>query len=100
MRRQVSHLKRLVDDLLDVSRIASGKLQVELRPLDLAELARQTVAALPGQPLVLEAPAGSGSTATTTAWPRCSATCCRTPPASAAARPASCCAERDAGRRY
>jgi signal transduction histidine kinase len=57
MRRQVSHLKRLVDDLLDVSRIASGKLQVELRPLDLAELARQTVAALPGQPLVLEAPA-------------------------------------------
>lgn len=56
MRRQVSHLKRLVDDLLDVSRIASGKLQVELRPLDLAELARQTVAALAGQPIVLDAP--------------------------------------------
>ncbi|WP_296947631.1 ATP-binding protein [uncultured Massilia sp.] len=56
MRRQVSHLKRLVDDLLDVSRIASGKLQVELRPLDLAELARQTVAALSGQPVVLDAP--------------------------------------------
>jgi signal transduction histidine kinase len=56
MRRQVSHLKRLVDDLLDVSRIASGKLQVELRPLDLAELARQTVAALPDQPVALQAP--------------------------------------------
>ncbi|MFK3737035.1 hybrid sensor histidine kinase/response regulator [Massilia sp. TN1-12] len=57
MRRQVSHLKRLVDDLLDVSRIASGKLQVDLRPLDLAELARQTVAALPDQPIGLQAPA-------------------------------------------
>lgn len=57
MRRQVSHLKRLVDDLLDVSRIASGKLQVDLRPLDLAELARQTVAALPDQPIALRAPA-------------------------------------------
>jgi signal transduction histidine kinase len=56
MRRQVSHLKRLVDDLLDVSRIASGKLQVDLQPLDLAELARQTVAALPDQPIALEAP--------------------------------------------
>ncbi len=56
MRRQVSHMKRLVDDLLDVSRIASGKLQVELRPLDLADVARQTVAALPGQPIALEAP--------------------------------------------
>ena len=57
LRRQAGHLKRLVDDLLDVSRIASGKLQVELRPLDLAELARQTVAALPDQPIALEAPA-------------------------------------------
>jgi len=56
MRRQVSHLKRLVDDLLDVSRIASGKLEVQLRPLDLAEVARHTVAALPGQPLTLDAP--------------------------------------------
>nr|WP_314542958.1 ATP-binding protein [uncultured Massilia sp.] len=57
MRRQVSHLKRLVDDLLDVSRIVSGKLQVDLRPLDLAELARQTVAALPDQAVALQAPA-------------------------------------------
>lgn len=56
MRRQVTHLRRLVDDLLDVSRIASGKLAVDLRPLNLAELARHAVAALPGERILLEAP--------------------------------------------
>jgi signal transduction histidine kinase len=61
MRRQVTHLKRLVDDLLDVSRIASGKLQLELRPLNLAETVRHAVAALPGHAITLEAPdAGLG----------------------------------------
>jgi signal transduction histidine kinase len=57
MRRQVTHLKRLVDDLLDVSRIASGKLQLELRPLDLADTVRHAVAALPGPAVTLDAPA-------------------------------------------
>lgn len=33
--RQVTHLTRLVDDLLDVSRITRGKLQIELHDLDL-----------------------------------------------------------------
>jgi len=56
MRRQVTHLKRLVDDLLDVSRIASGKLQLELRPLNLAETVRHAVAALPGAAIDLQAP--------------------------------------------
>jgi signal transduction histidine kinase len=56
MRRQVAHLKRLVDDLLDVSRIASGKLQLELHSLDLADTVRHTVAALPGHGIVLDAP--------------------------------------------
>jgi signal transduction histidine kinase/ActR/RegA family two-component response regulator len=56
MRRQVTHLKRLVDDLLDVSRITSGKLRLELRPLNLAETVRHVVSALPGQAIVLEAP--------------------------------------------
>lgn len=40
--RQVGHLARLVDDLLDVTRIANGKLQVERRPVDLKELAQRT----------------------------------------------------------
>jgi signal transduction histidine kinase/CheY-like chemotaxis protein len=56
MRRQVTHLKRLVDDLLDVSRIASGKLQLELHPLNLAETVRHAVAALPGHAITLDAP--------------------------------------------
>jgi CheY-like chemotaxis protein len=56
MRRQVTHLKRLVDDLLDVSRIASGKLQLELHPLDLADTMRHAVAALPGHAVTLDAP--------------------------------------------
>jgi signal transduction histidine kinase/ActR/RegA family two-component response regulator len=56
MRRQVRHLKRLVDDLLDVSRISSGKLQLELGPVNLAEVARESAAALPGQGIEVEAP--------------------------------------------
>ncbi len=56
MRRQVTHLKRLVDDLLDVSRIASGKLQLELHPLDLADTVRHAVAALPGNAISLDVP--------------------------------------------
>ena len=34
--RQVRHLARLVDDLLDVSRITSGKIQLRKEPVDLA----------------------------------------------------------------
>jgi len=34
--RQVTHLTRLVDDLLDVSRITSGKLTLQKEPLELA----------------------------------------------------------------
>lgn len=36
--RQVHHLTRLVDDLLDVSRIARGKLTLEERDVDLADV--------------------------------------------------------------
>jgi signal transduction histidine kinase len=36
--RQVTHLTRIVDDLLDVSRITSGKLSLERERLDLAQL--------------------------------------------------------------
>ncbi len=41
--RQVSHLARLVDDLLDVSRISRGKVLLRKERLDLAELVRDTV---------------------------------------------------------
>jgi len=56
MRRQVNHLRRLVDDLLDVSRIASGKLQVELKPVNLAEIVRHAVAVFPGVRVELQTP--------------------------------------------
>ncbi|WP_272428115.1 ATP-binding protein [Polyangium jinanense] len=36
--RQVQHLVRLVDDLLDVSRIARGKIELRRRPLPLAQV--------------------------------------------------------------
>ncbi|MFC5509537.1 ATP-binding protein [Massilia jejuensis] len=57
MRRQVNHLKRLVDDLLDVSRITSGKMQLELRALNLADVVRHATASRPGAPIALTAPA-------------------------------------------
>ena len=56
MRRQVNHLKRLVDDLLDVSRITSGKMQLALQPLNLADVVRHAVTSRPGQPVALTAP--------------------------------------------
>jgi signal transduction histidine kinase len=36
--RQLSQLTRLVDDLLDVSRISHGAIELQLRPVDLAEI--------------------------------------------------------------
>ena len=62
----MGHLARLVDDLLDVTRIANGKLQIERRAMDLGGVARRTAEdhralfdargvalelALPGEPL-------------------------------------------------
>jgi two-component system CheB/CheR fusion protein len=56
--RQVGHLARLVDDLLDATRIANGKLQVERRPLDLREVAQRAAedhrAVLAAREVVLE----------------------------------------------
>ena len=42
--RQVQLLSRLVDDLLDVSRVTSGKVTLVRQPIDLAELVRNAVA--------------------------------------------------------
>jgi signal transduction histidine kinase/ActR/RegA family two-component response regulator len=41
--RQVRHLARLVDDLLDVSRISRGKVRLRLERLDLSALVRSAV---------------------------------------------------------
>lgn len=69
MSRQVRHLSRMVDDLLEVSRIRQGKIRLLRQPLDLGPLVTQTVEAarslfsqyerrlavvLPAEPLVVE----------------------------------------------
>ena len=67
--RQVSHLTRLVDDLLDVSRIAVGKITLQRKPLDVSQVVNGAVEAsrplidsrghqltvvLPSEPLLIE----------------------------------------------
>jgi PAS domain S-box-containing protein len=42
LERQVNHLSRLVDDLLDLTRVSRGKIELRREPLDLAELAART----------------------------------------------------------
>jgi PAS domain S-box-containing protein len=39
IQRQTSHLSRLVDDLLDMARVTSGKIGLQAQPVDLHELA-------------------------------------------------------------
>jgi PAS domain S-box-containing protein len=41
--RQISHLVRLVDDLLDVSRLAQGKIELRRERCSLSQIVRQTV---------------------------------------------------------
>jgi PAS domain S-box-containing protein len=48
--RQVSHLTRLVDDLLDVSRIAVGKITLQRKPLDVSQVLTGAVEA--SRPLI------------------------------------------------
>lgn len=43
MQRQVKHLSRLVDDLFDASRVASGKISLELKKLPLPDVVRRSV---------------------------------------------------------
>ena len=60
---QVTRLHRLIDDLLDVSRIATGSLELELEQVDLAEVANEVglrfedEAARLGSPIAVRAPA-------------------------------------------
>ncbi len=43
MERQVDHMVRLVDDLLDVSRITRGKIELRKEPVELAAVVRRAV---------------------------------------------------------
>jgi signal transduction histidine kinase len=43
IQRQVDHLVNLVDDLLDVSRITSGKVRLQKRPVELREVAQKAI---------------------------------------------------------
>ena len=43
MQRQLTQMVRLIDDLLDVSRISTGRLELRMEPLDLVEVLRSAV---------------------------------------------------------
>jgi two-component system, sensor histidine kinase len=43
LQRQLAHLVRLIDDLLDVSRVSTGKLSLKVETVELVELLRATV---------------------------------------------------------
>ena len=57
LQRQTAHLTRLVDDLLDASRVSQGKIEIDRRPLEFAALVRrvavQVVGSSPGHRLDL-----------------------------------------------
>ena len=48
IKRQVIHLKRLIDDLLDAARIRAGKIVLERRPVNLAEAVEQALTVVRG----------------------------------------------------
>jgi PAS domain S-box-containing protein len=57
--RQVSHMGRLVDDLLDMGRVVTGKIALDLHPLDLGRLVASCMSAMRsgrGGTLALELP--------------------------------------------
>src|SRR6185436_4239892 len=43
MNRQMQHLTRLVEELLDVARISQGKIQLNREPVDLAAVIAQSI---------------------------------------------------------
>jgi len=46
MNRQLNHMVRLIDDLLDISRVSRGLLELKKTPLDLSEIVAATVESL------------------------------------------------------
>ena len=83
MKRQVQHLVRLVDDLLDVSRIMRGKVQIRMQRLPLSEVidrgleTAQPLIASQGHELIVGHPRGADLDRRRpgAAWPRCSPIC-------------------------
>ena len=63
--RQARHLARLVDRLLDVTRLSAGDLGLERANVDLGEIAREVVARFEDRPT---------SASSSADWPRCAAT--------------------------
>lgn len=47
---QIGHVKQLINDLLDVERVVSGKIRLQREPLDMAEAVRRAVATVTGDP--------------------------------------------------
>ncbi|MBK9263159.1 MAG: PAS domain-containing protein [Polyangiaceae bacterium] len=43
IKRQTTYLTRIVDDLLDITRVTRGKIQIEKRPLELGAIVQRTV---------------------------------------------------------
>ncbi|HZC08397.1 MAG TPA: GAF domain-containing protein [Ktedonobacterales bacterium] len=58
--RSLSRLTRLVDDLLDVSRVRAGKLELRIEPVELTDIVRDAVEeqrlAIPDRQILLELP--------------------------------------------
>ncbi len=52
LQRQLKHLKRLIDDLLDVTRITSGRVQLQREAIDLKNVIEHSIDA--AQPLIAE----------------------------------------------
>jgi CheY-like chemotaxis protein/two-component sensor histidine kinase len=52
VQRQISALTRLVDDLLDVSRITRGRIELQRRPIELSDVIAQTIEMV--EPLIRE----------------------------------------------
>ena len=87
MERQLAHMVRLIDDLLDVSRISRNKMELRRSRVLLAdvvssavETARPVIEAAGHELTVSLPPEPVSSTPTSPGWPRCSATCSPTAP--------------------
>ena len=83
LERQVGQMARLVDDLLDMSRITRGKIELRKERVELAPIVHQAVEAVralyrstaPRADGDAAAPASAIWTPTRRGWPRWSATC-------------------------